>query len=111
MDPVVHYAGLVARQYWQRSRGRRLARGAIAGIVVGCVVFLVAALLCCYLCCCRKKRHAKKASRHGHTAPASGGGGLLGRFWGGRYRGTHPGMSEAGFGEGYDAQAPRPAYR
>ncbi|KFA56025.1 hypothetical protein S40293_10761 [Stachybotrys chartarum IBT 40293] len=111
MDPVVRYAGLVTRQYRQRSRGRRLARGAIAGIVVGCVVFLIAALLCCYLCCCRKRRRAKKASRHGHTAPASGGGGLFGRFRGGRDRGTHPGMTEAGYGGGYGPQAPQPTYR
>ncbi|KAI9172811.1 hypothetical protein HJFPF1_02325 [Paramyrothecium foliicola] len=115
MDTAVHYVDLVARQYRQRSRGRRIASGAIAGIVIGCVVFVLAALLCCWFCCCRKRRSKRQAV---HAQPSTGGG-FMSRFRPNRQHQVHPGMQEAGYGGapaphtgyGYAPQAPRPAYR
>ncbi|KAH9884823.1 hypothetical protein C8Q73DRAFT_777603 [Cubamyces lactineus] len=72
-----------------RSRGsrvRRIAGGAIAGIVVGCVLFLLLICVCCALCLRRRRRL---------------GGGGLGRPSGG----VGPASQEAGYAPGPGAQS------
>ena len=105
MDATLNYANLVVRQYRHRSRGRRIASGAIAGIVIGCVIFILCALFCCWFCCCRKKR-AKRNAGYSHPRSSRG---FLSRFRNHHPQQVHPGMQEAGYG--YGPQAPPPVHR
>ncbi|RBQ79167.1 hypothetical protein VDGD_21185 [Verticillium dahliae] len=84
-----------------RSRGRRLATGAIIGIAIACFLVLAFSLLCCYCCCFRKKRANRNAQAR-HRAPTHSGGmmGKLSGMMGGRNRTAGgPGMAEAGYGQ------------
>ncbi|KAK8045369.1 hypothetical protein PG993_005393 [Apiospora rasikravindrae] len=97
-------ANLLARQYYNQPTGRtrrnRLARGAIAGIVIAAIAFLAFLLLVCF--CCRRRRNK-------NAAPVQGYGG------GGYPRPSR--AAEAGYGGGgYPAQQggvapPPPTYR
>ncbi|KAI0718058.1 hypothetical protein C8T65DRAFT_639874 [Cerioporus squamosus] len=84
------------------SRTRRIAGGAIAGIVIGCVVL---GLLFC-LCCCMlfRRRRARNNIGPGQPAPGLFGGG--GRFGGGRFGG----LGGAGKQAGWNTNA-APAYQ
>ncbi|KFA63155.1 hypothetical protein S40285_10732 [Stachybotrys chlorohalonatus IBT 40285] len=109
MDAAAHYAGLVARQYRYRyrgGRGRRIASGGIAGIVIGCIIFAVLCILLLWFCCFRK-RLARRNANHPRPAPSAG---LLGRFRGNRQpQPSYPGMQEAGYG-GMPPHQPGPGY-
>lgn len=134
LDEAEGGSSLVARQYRQRSRGRRLATGAIVGIAIACFLVVAFCLFCCWFCCFRKKRGSKRA---GHQQPISGptshggGGGFFSKFRPGNgapppqghYAGG-PAMQQNGYGAqpGYGGQQyggynnggvaqPQPAYR
>jgi len=66
------------------SRVRRIAGGAIAGIVIGCLVALVLAFILLWFCCCRSRR--RSGGRVGQTQPVA----PL----------AAPGMAEAGYNTG-----------
>lgn len=111
--------GLVARQYRTRSRGRRLATGAIVGIAIAGFLFVAFCLFCCWFCCFRKKRGSKRAGHQqpisGPTSHGGGGGGFFSKFRPGNgapppqghYAGG-PAMQQNGYGAqpGYGAQQP-----
>ncbi|KAI0820282.1 hypothetical protein BC628DRAFT_1398212 [Trametes gibbosa] len=83
----------------QRTRGHRVARiagGAIAGIVIGCVVLVLLLFVCC--CLLFRRRRAR------NTGAAGGyGGSGRGRFgFGGRANGLA--VQEAGYGNGVATQ-------
>ncbi|KAJ8461824.1 hypothetical protein ONZ51_g11292 [Trametes cubensis] len=78
------------------SRARRIAGGAIAGIVIGCIAFLILLCICCALCFRRRRRL---------------GGGGFGRPFGR----VGPASQEAGYAPGPGTQggwnaSARPAY-
>lgn len=102
---ALSFALSAAAQRTTRSRGSRIARGAIAGIVIGalpstslsatssyvvlsagCVAFLLLICLCCLLCIRRRR------ARNSMIAPTVTGGG--------RFGGAGPGVQEAGYASG-----------
>ncbi|KAI0129678.1 hypothetical protein BJ170DRAFT_617225 [Xylariales sp. AK1849] len=78
---------------YQRNR---LAKGAIAGIAIGAIVFLIFWLLVIWCCCFRGRKRAKR--QNGGYA-AGGGGGRFSRFRGGRKNQQAP-MMQMGPGSG-----------
>ncbi|TBU22900.1 hypothetical protein BD311DRAFT_782045 [Dichomitus squalens] len=80
----------------------RIAGGAIAGIIIGCIAFVLLLLLCCCLCL-----RSRRSSRAGGAAPSRYGGfssfGRSGRNAAGNGMGdgaVGPGAQEAGYGTG-----------
>lgn len=107
----------------KNSFGRRLATGAIVGIVIACLVVFLGMLLCCYCCCFRRRRQRSREleGQHPPHMPSKKEARMMDKLRrmmrGKQTRGAPPPPAPAGGPEpGSDAQnpnvqKPNPVYR
>ncbi|KAH6656068.1 hypothetical protein BKA67DRAFT_534969 [Truncatella angustata] len=112
------FSELASRQYsggygYYGSPRRRLYSGAIAGIVVGCVVFFLILFVLCCMFTRRRRNRTRQAQGYTNTSNTSGGRFTL--FGGGKHSTSQQPMMQTGNypqgqggygGYGYGQQAP-----